>query len=290
MNLKNKVKSYSFWISLISAILIVVRIVGEHFNWFINESFIMDVVTAVCGVLVLLGILSAPSNSNSETNMETLGEQSKKIQQKQNELNSTIKEDIMAEKLTIQEQIELLKSGLNKNEDATQNVATEQPQNWEENTEEESKENIESASGDNTAITESCSVQMCANDETAPNLCVEDSILEPVQEMPQTANVVSAEPSQDSDKTGWDNLILGMPQEVENSTNYQITDIASAEAVQEMSQTANEIERQENDETAFRAQNQETLSQGQEAVLYEVLSNLDKSQLKALLMDILMRL
>ena len=120
MNLKQKVKTYSFWISLISAILIVVRIVGEHFGWFINESFIMDIVTGICGILVLLGILSSPTNKEEsmEETINNLKEQSEQIQNQQKELNQTIKEDVQEKQLSIAEQIALLKQNAEKSSTA----------------------------------------------------------------------------------------------------------------------------------------------------------------------------
>ena len=111
MNLKQKVKTYSFWISIISAVLIVVRIIGEYFGWFINEGLIMDIVTGICGILVLLGILSSPTNKdeNMEETIKNLKEQSTQIQTQQKELTQTIKTDIMQKQLSIEEQIALLK-------------------------------------------------------------------------------------------------------------------------------------------------------------------------------------
>lgn len=129
MNLKQKVKTYSFWISLVSAILIAIRLVGQHFGWFVNENLIMDIVTSVCGILVLLGILSAPTNSQADqTEATDLKEQSKQIQDEQKQINLKIKEDIMAEQLTIQEQIEMLKKQTEKSSIGEQNNngATEQ--------------------------------------------------------------------------------------------------------------------------------------------------------------------
>ena len=119
MNLKQKVKTYSFWISLISAILIVVRIIGEQCNWFINESFVMDIATGVCGVLVLLGILSAPttttkSESTGETPMinttQQLQSQNTDIIKEQENLNTQIKQDLSQSANSIEEQIEILKN------------------------------------------------------------------------------------------------------------------------------------------------------------------------------------
>ena len=75
-NLKSKMKTYSFWISLVSAVLIIVRILGEYFGWFINEKLVMDIVTGICGVLVLLGILSSPTKG--EETVENTIDQIKK--------------------------------------------------------------------------------------------------------------------------------------------------------------------------------------------------------------------
>lgn len=115
MTLKDKVKTYSFWISLVSAILIVVRVIGQHFGWFINESLIMDIVTGVCGVLVLLGILSSPTKK--ETIMEDIKTEINNATTNQTGLNNQIKEDVKTSQLTIKEQIELLKKQAQQEDD-----------------------------------------------------------------------------------------------------------------------------------------------------------------------------
>ena len=125
MNLKQKVKTYSFWISLISAVLIVVRIIGEHFGWFINESLIMDIVTGVCGILVLLGILSSPTNKEEpmEETINNLQEQSKQAIAEQKELTKTIQQDITEKQLSLEEQIALLKQNAqNKQQESVGNI------------------------------------------------------------------------------------------------------------------------------------------------------------------------
>ena len=120
MTLKDKVKTYSFWISLVSAVLIIVRVVGEHFGWFINESFIMDIVTGVCGVLVLLGILSSPTQNttsekkNMENTITDLQSKTEEIVEEQAAMQEQIKQDIETKQLSIAEQIELLKAQIYK--------------------------------------------------------------------------------------------------------------------------------------------------------------------------------
>lgn len=60
MSLKDKMKTYNFWISLASAIVLIVRIIGDKFNFFVDTSLIMDVTTGLCSIFVILGILSVP--------------------------------------------------------------------------------------------------------------------------------------------------------------------------------------------------------------------------------------
>ncbi|MCR5553460.1 MAG: hypothetical protein K6F08_01820 [bacterium] len=60
MTLKERMKQYNFWISLVSAVLLVARILGTKFGFEIDSSLVMDVTTGLCGVFVVLGIISAP--------------------------------------------------------------------------------------------------------------------------------------------------------------------------------------------------------------------------------------
>lgn len=69
MSLKDKMKTYNFWISLASAIVLIVRILGDKFNFIVDTSLIMDITTGLCSIFVILGILSVPkSNKNDNKN------------------------------------------------------------------------------------------------------------------------------------------------------------------------------------------------------------------------------
>ncbi|MBR2909748.1 MAG: hypothetical protein IKC11_05345 [Clostridia bacterium] len=70
MSLKDKVKTYNFWISLVSAVVLIVRIIGDKFNFIVDTSLIMDITTGLCSIFVILGILSVPK-SKQTTNNET---------------------------------------------------------------------------------------------------------------------------------------------------------------------------------------------------------------------------
>lgn len=65
MKLKDKIKSYSFWVSLASAIILILKILGNRFGFVIDETMVSDLFTALCSILVLLGIIVPPQNINN---------------------------------------------------------------------------------------------------------------------------------------------------------------------------------------------------------------------------------
>ncbi len=76
-SVKTKIKSYSFWVSLASAILLLVQTIGRPLGLVIDESTYMSIVNSVLGVFVVLGIVSHPSQNllkNSTTKSENEGE------------------------------------------------------------------------------------------------------------------------------------------------------------------------------------------------------------------------
>lgn len=62
MKLKDKIKSYSFWVSLASAVILILKILGTRFGFSVDETMVSDLFTALCSILVLLGIIVVPSN------------------------------------------------------------------------------------------------------------------------------------------------------------------------------------------------------------------------------------
>ena len=74
MTFKEKLKSYNFWISLVSAIILILNILGDKFNFSVDPNLIIDLSTALCSIFVILGIVSIPkpkSNTNNDTFSET---------------------------------------------------------------------------------------------------------------------------------------------------------------------------------------------------------------------------
>ncbi len=71
MKLKDRAKTYSFWVSLASAIILIIKLIGQKYGLNIDENFISDLVTTICGLLVILGIIVVPKTDISSTRQVT---------------------------------------------------------------------------------------------------------------------------------------------------------------------------------------------------------------------------
>lgn len=74
--LKQKVKSYSFWTGLSASVVILIESIASIFGAQVDEEIITNLVMAVCGVLVMLGIVVMPVTEN-KTNADA--EETKEI-------------------------------------------------------------------------------------------------------------------------------------------------------------------------------------------------------------------
>ena len=84
MNLKLKVKSYSFWVSLASAIILILKLVGQKFGFTVDEGLISDLFTSLCAILVIMGIIVVPSASN----IESKAENTEKLKEKKDNMSN----------------------------------------------------------------------------------------------------------------------------------------------------------------------------------------------------------
>lgn len=64
MNLKDKIKNYGFWMSLTAAVILVLQTLGQVFGFSVNDQAITSIVTSVCGMLIVLGIISDPTSGS----------------------------------------------------------------------------------------------------------------------------------------------------------------------------------------------------------------------------------
>ena len=65
--MKNKFKSYSFWTALAGAIVVLVQAIGKMVGFIPNSEIISDIVMAIAGFLVVLGVVSAPTTENAKS-------------------------------------------------------------------------------------------------------------------------------------------------------------------------------------------------------------------------------
>ncbi len=88
MNWKNRLTNYNFWISIFSAVLLILQALKIEFDIaYVNEIF-----TAVLGLLVVIGIISDPTRTttkqNSTPTIETkLKSSNEKIEEKPSKQN-----------------------------------------------------------------------------------------------------------------------------------------------------------------------------------------------------------
>ena len=70
MKIKDKVKTYSFWVSLTSAIILILKLISTQLGFSFDEKFASDLITTLCSILVILGIIVTP-NASAEQNVKT---------------------------------------------------------------------------------------------------------------------------------------------------------------------------------------------------------------------------
>lgn len=66
MKWKNRLTNYNFWISIISAVLLIFQAFDIDFD----IAYINEIATAVLGLLVVIGIISDPTKTFSKTESE----------------------------------------------------------------------------------------------------------------------------------------------------------------------------------------------------------------------------
>lgn len=107
MNLKEKIKSYSFWVSLASAVILILKVLGSRFGFSVDETMISDLFTALCSILVILGIIVVPGSKQSQImglfNEPEICEETKTNADEQVNQNNPVQEEPQVE---VQQQIE----------------------------------------------------------------------------------------------------------------------------------------------------------------------------------------
>ena len=69
-NFFKKFRSYSFWISLSGAIILLINALGRAFGFSIENQLVEDIVLSIAGVLVVLGLVTMDVKPNDEEKEE----------------------------------------------------------------------------------------------------------------------------------------------------------------------------------------------------------------------------
>ena len=64
--MKEKLKSYSFWVKIISVLIIIANIITSKFGYSIDSALIFDIATIVATLFVVLGVITEPTGINNK--------------------------------------------------------------------------------------------------------------------------------------------------------------------------------------------------------------------------------
>lgn len=67
---KQMIKSYSFWTTLAGSLALVASAIGKAFSIKVEEKIITDIVMAIAGVLVAVGVVTMPSDKSKTDEKE----------------------------------------------------------------------------------------------------------------------------------------------------------------------------------------------------------------------------
>ncbi|MBQ7884851.1 MAG: hypothetical protein IJ318_01995 [Clostridia bacterium] len=68
--MKKLIKSYSFWTALAGAVGLLVVSIGKIFGIQIAATGVEETIMALCGVLVVFGVVKKPKDNSKQTSQE----------------------------------------------------------------------------------------------------------------------------------------------------------------------------------------------------------------------------
>lgn len=92
-------KTYNFWVKLIAVSILIFKVVGEKFGYYVDSVMFMDIATILASILVVLGVLQVPASSVENNKTKTKKE------------SKEVKEDIIKVLAQMGEKIKALAGG-----------------------------------------------------------------------------------------------------------------------------------------------------------------------------------
>ena len=68
-------KTYGFWTALAGAVVVLLNALGDCFGFSINNEIVSNVIMAIAGLLVVLGVVSMPKEEISKGENEESAEE-----------------------------------------------------------------------------------------------------------------------------------------------------------------------------------------------------------------------
>ena len=91
--MNNKFKSYSFWMSVAGAVILVINNIGKVCGFAIDSEIVTEIVDSVCGVLILFGVITMSKDDDKEINNNSSKDDCIDSQKTDNVNNSVKKND-----------------------------------------------------------------------------------------------------------------------------------------------------------------------------------------------------
>lgn len=88
--MKNKFKSYGFWVSLSSAVVVLMDAIGRACGFIPDGELINNIIMSIAGLLVVLGVVAMPNGENKTDS--SLENETKEISNKIEETEKEIKD------------------------------------------------------------------------------------------------------------------------------------------------------------------------------------------------------
>ena len=94
MNWKNRFTNYNFWISIVSAVLLIL----QAFKFQFDIVYINEIATAVLGLLVVIGIINDPTKTSVKIENSAVKKETKKVDKvEENEVNKAVENTVVVE-------------------------------------------------------------------------------------------------------------------------------------------------------------------------------------------------
>lgn len=90
--MKKRIKQYSFWTGLSAALVILIGSIAKAFGFHFKEEIVSEIIMAICGVLVVFGVVNAPCKEDEEIDKKdktSEQEPQQEIQQQENKSDDT---------------------------------------------------------------------------------------------------------------------------------------------------------------------------------------------------------